>query len=52
MRENVKGKIVKCQKCGYEWKARVPYPVECPECKARKWWIKPAEEFDDGTILI
>ena len=26
---------VKCLKCGHQWPARVPEPLECPDCKAR-----------------
>lgn len=24
-----------CEKCGYEWFARVSEPKECPRCKTR-----------------
>ena len=27
----------KCEKCGYEWLARVENPKSCPECKRRDW---------------
>lgn len=26
-----------CAKCGYEWEPRVESPVECPNCKSRRW---------------
>ncbi len=26
---------MRCPRCGYEWKPRVPSPKECPRCKAR-----------------
>lgn len=26
---------MRCPRCGYEWKPRVPNPRECPRCKAR-----------------
>ena len=25
----------KCDRCGYEWEARVKKPVACPRCKVR-----------------
>ena len=35
---------LKCEKCGYQWKPRKIKPVECPECKNRKYWEKRKEE--------
>ena len=35
--------IKKCIKCGHEWKPRVEYPKECPNCKSR-YWKKEKEE--------
>lgn len=26
-----------CVRCNYEWVSRVDDPVECPNCKHRKW---------------
>ncbi len=26
---------MKCEKCEYEWTARVDNPKECPDCKSR-----------------
>ena len=26
---------MRCPRCGYEWKPRVPNPRECPRCKVR-----------------
>ncbi len=30
-------KKAKCKSCGYEWLPRTNNPVECPNCKTRKW---------------
>ena len=30
-----------CNKCGYEWEARIDSPVSCPRCKVR---------FDYGEV--
>jgi len=27
--------MMRCPRCGYEWKAKVAEPKECPQCKAR-----------------
>ena len=29
--------ILKCERCDYEWIARVEDPVECPKCKSRSY---------------
>ena len=26
---------MKCPRCGYEWKSKIPQPKECPRCKGR-----------------
>ncbi len=28
---------MKCNKCLWEWKARVKTPIACPQCHCRKW---------------
>jgi len=30
---------IKCKKCGHIWHPRVERPVECPNCKSRKWRV-------------
>ena len=29
--------IRKCKKCEHQWLPRVENPIECPNCKTRKW---------------
>ena len=30
----------RCPKCHYVWKAKVPHPKSCPECKTRFGWYR------------
>jgi len=30
---------MKCPRCGYEWKPKIPQPKECPRCKGRMDYI-------------
>lgn len=30
---------MKCPRCGYEWKSKIPQPKECPRCKGRMDYI-------------
>ena len=34
--------MLKCERCGYEWKPRVSNPRNCPGCKSASW-DKPKE---------
>jgi hypothetical protein len=30
-------KKIKCNQCNHQWAPRTGKPVECPNCKSRKW---------------
>jgi len=37
-------KMLKCQRCGHEWEARVEHPRVCPRCKTYEWdkpYVRP-----------
>jgi len=38
---------VKCQYCGYEWKAKIKNPISCPRCKRR--FDYPTKEVKNET---
>ena len=29
--------FTECLRCGYQWEARKPHPVQCARCKSLRW---------------
>ena len=38
---------LKCKQCGHSWLPRTPRPVECPNCKSRRWDEDEPEKKED-----